>query len=60
MFHRLTKEAVFFYVLIVVLLMINIILTFTNEFGLFDLLTGSVDLAILVFLVHLLKQNFKN
>ena len=40
-----------FYVLALAVLLINILLTFTDEFGLFDFLTLVLDLAILALLI---------
>lgn len=40
-----------FYLFAMAVLAVNIILTFTDQFGIFDLLTLLVDLALLAFLI---------
>lgn len=49
--YMITKQRMSWYLLALGLLLVNIILTFTDEFGFFDFITFTLDLVILAVLI---------
>ena len=54
----LSKQNKRFYVFALLVIVVNILLTFTDQFGLFDFITMVIDLVLFGFLISIRKQYF--